>query len=405
MWGIDRLSSGQLSQTRKRLRNGACAVLTHAAAVDRKGRDLLAVLDELGVTPSVVFSPEHGLDGSAQAEESVPSPTRDAEAGEQNVVSLYGSDFASLTPKDEHLTGIDTLLMDLVDVGSRYYTYVWTALLAARKAISLGVHVVILERPNPIGGDPAQCEGKPQLDDFLSFVGLEPLPIRHGLTLAEILTHFLTRDGHVGGVEGAFSVVRCQGWERFRMADAWDRPFIPPSPNMPSEETALLYPGGCLVEGTNLSEGRGTCFPFRVVGAPFLDGQRLASDLVQAHLPGVMVRPTAFRPSFEKHAGQTCRGVMLHVTQPNAFRPVITYLTLLTLARAQAPDAFAFRTRAYEFESRHPAFDLLTGSSAARDAILAGASANEVVELVSPVGPEVAELFASLEGKLHSASC
>lgn len=405
MWGIDRLSSGQLSQTRKRLRNGACAVLTHSAAVDRKGRDLLAVLDELGVTPTVVFSPEHGLDGLAQAEESVPSPSRDTEALGPNVVSLYGNDFESLTPRDEHLAGIDTLVVDLVDVGSRYYTYVWTALLAARKATSLGVHVVILERPNPIGGDPTQCEGKPQLDDFLSFVGLEPLPIRHGLTLAEIVAHFLIRDGRAAGPEGAFSVVRCQGWERFRMAEAWGRPFVPPSPNMPSAETALLYPGGCLVEGTNLSEGRGTCFPFRVVGAPFLDGQRLAHELVQAHLPGVMVRSTAFRPSFEKHAGQTCHGVMLHVTQPNAFRPVTTFLTLLTLARAQAPDAFEFRTRAYEFESRHPAFDLLTGSSAARDAISAGASANEVVELVAPVSPEVAELFAAIESEIRSASC
>jgi uncharacterized protein YbbC (DUF1343 family) len=295
------------------------------------------------------------------------------------------------------LAGISTLVIDLVDVGSRYYTYVWTALLAARKAIELGVHVLILDRPNPIGGDPSHCEGKPQSEGFLSFVGLEPVAIRHGLTLAEILTLFLCRDGHSAGPDGAFSVVACRGWERHRTADSWNRPFVPPSPNMPSLETALLYPGGCLVEGTNLSEGRGTALPFRVVGAPFIDGVHLARSMADAHLPGVMVRPVTFVPSFEKHAGQTCRGVMLHVTNAQTFRPVTTYLTLLTLARRQNPESFSFRTHAYEFESERPAFDLLTGSSAAREAIDAGASPEEVVELVAPVPPEVQKLALDLE--------
>jgi uncharacterized protein YbbC (DUF1343 family) len=200
MWGIDRLSGGRHSFVRKRLRNGTTAVLTHSAALDRRGRSTLDVLDELGVVPSILFSPEHGLDGVAQAEEAVPSMAHrpaavddvsgvPSDRGLPSVISLYGSDKESLSPKDEHLAGINNLVIDLVDVGSRYYTYVWTALLAARKAASLGVHTVILDRPNPLGCDPSQLEGKPQSPDYLSFVGLEPLAIRHGLTIGEVLTH------------------------------------------------------------------------------------------------------------------------------------------------------------------------------------------------------------------------
>ncbi len=402
MWGIDRLSGGQLASTRKHIRSGACAVLTHGAAVDRRGRSTLDVLDELGVSTSVVFSPEHGFEGMAQAEESVDSPT--ATEGAPRLISLYGKDAESLTPDSADLEGCECLVIDLVDVGSRYYTYVWTALLAARKAIELGVHVVVLDRPNPIGGDFGLCEGKPQQEGFLSFVGLEPACVRHGLTLGELLTYYLTQDGHTAGTDAAFSVVCCDGWERLKTASAWGRPFVPPSPNMPTLETALLYPGGCLVEGTNLSEGRGTSFPFRVVGAPFINGPQLAQALGDSLLPGLMVRPTAFRPSFEKHAGETCQGVMLHVTNPTTFRPVTTYLTLIALAKAQAPEQFAFRTEPYEFEATRPAFDLLTGSSEAREALQGDANPNDIVELVVPVGDHPKLVWTELEPALARAS-
>jgi uncharacterized protein YbbC (DUF1343 family) len=158
-----------------------------------------------------------------------------------------------------------------------------------------------------------------------------------------------------------------------------------------------------LVEGTNLSEGRGTTAPFQLVGAPFLDGEALAEALLASGAPGVQVRPVAFRPTFEKHAGQTCRGVMLHVTNPQLFRPVATYLRLISLARAQAPEAFAFRSTPYEFETDVPAFDLLTGSGDARAAILAGASAEEVVSLVAPVEPPFAEQVLAAEARLEHA--
>ena len=394
--GIDRLVGGDLTGTRRRLRGGDVAVLTHAASVDRTGAPLLSVLEELGVEVKTVFAPEHGFDAVAQAEEAVEDQER--------FVSLYGSDEASLSPKPEHFEGIEALVIDLVDVGSRYYTYVWTALLAARAAAEAGVHTVVLDRPNPLTGDPAHLEGAPQDEGFLSFVGLEPLPIRHGMTVGEILAHFFERDGKPLGGDGALSVVTTVGWERFRTAAAWDRPFVPPSPNMPTVETALVYPGGCLVEGTNLSEGRGTTTPFQLVGAPFLRGADLADSLREAALPGVLARPVAFRPTFEKHADAVCNGVMLHVTDPSSFRPVMTYLTLVTLARGQAPDEFAFRTAVYEFNDQVPAFDLLTGSDKARKAIEDGASPNDVVELVSPVDPAWREALTEAEARLERAS-
>jgi uncharacterized protein YbbC (DUF1343 family) len=475
MWGIDRLSAGELGNTRRRLRNSAVALLSQASAVDRRGKPVLDVLEELGVRPVRIFAGEHGFDGVAQAEEAVASiaPPRAEPASElavepearpqpwiadlggappggvsavvpaeaegeldtagargaepvmeiglseaggffeasepaesvpsepvesvpsesaspslpPEIISLYGSDKASLSPRPEHLAGIDVLIIDLMDVGSRYYTFVWTALLAARAAVQAGVHVLVLDRPNPISGDPTSVEGAAQLPGFTSFVGLESIPIRHAMTVGELLLHFFARDGHPLGPDGAMSIISPRGWERHRTALAWGRPFIAPSPNMPTVETALVYPGGCLIEGTNLSEGRGTTLPFQTVGAPFLNARALARSMVDARLPGVLVRPHSFRPSFEKHAGQLCHGVVLHVTDPRAFRPVTTYLTLIALARAQAPDAFEFLTRTYEFEAERLAFDLLTGSDAARNAILSGASPNEVCELVAPVSP------------------
>jgi uncharacterized protein YbbC (DUF1343 family) len=398
--GLDQLFNGQLSGLRRRLRSSRIGVLTHAPAVDRKGRQTLSVLEELGASPSVVFTPEHGLGGEAQAEEAVSSVEGD---GRAPLVSLYGSTRESLTPTAEHLALMDVLLIDLVDVGSRYYTYVWTALLAARAARAAGVHTVVLDRPNPITGDARLLEGAPQQEGFTSFVGLEPLPIRHSLTVGELLAHFVEQEGGALGPEGALSVVPTRGWERMRTAEAWGRPFVPPSPNMPTAETALVYPGGCLVEGTNLSEGRGTTTPFQMVGAPWLDGPALAQSLIEAGALGAMVRSVSFRPTFEKHAGTVCQGVMLHVTSPALFRPVATYLRLIALARAQNPEAFQFRTQPYEFEADKPAFDLLTGSAVAREAIQAGASPEEVVSLVSPVEPSWAEVVAQAEARVERA--
>jgi uncharacterized protein YbbC (DUF1343 family) len=405
MWcGIDQLYGGSLATLRRRLRDARVGVLTHAAALDRRGQHTLAVLDELGIVPRLVFAPEHGLDGAAQAEEPVPGALGNDDSTRVPIVSLYGSSKSELTPSDEDLSQIDLLVIDLADVGSRYYTYVWTALLAVRAARARGIHTVVLDRPNPLSGDPATLEGAPQAEGFLSFVGLEPLPIRHALTVGEILSLFIERDGHPLGPDGALSVVATRGWERHRTAEAWGRPFVMPSPNMPTLETALVYPGGCLVEGTNLSEGRGTTAPFQIVGAPFLDAERLARELTQAGLPGAWARPVHFKPSFEKHAGVACHGVMLHVTNSRLFRPVAAYLTLITLARRMAPEAFAFRATPYEFESEIPAFDLLTGSDRARRAILEGAPPEDVVAEVALVDTALRRTVLEAEARVERAS-
>jgi uncharacterized protein YbbC (DUF1343 family) len=224
------------------------------------------------------------------------------------------------------------------------------------------------------------------------------------MTVGEVLTHCFAAEGRPLGRDGALSVVGVVGWERYRTAAAWDRPFLGPSPNMPTVETALVYPGGCLIEGTNLSEGRGTTTPFQLVGAPFLEGALLARELRGSALSGLMVRPASFRPTFEKHAGTVCHGVMLHVTDPSTFRPVTTYLTLLALAYRQSPESFRFRTEPYEFEAEVPAFDLLTGSDAARSAIIGGASPSELCDLVAPVPTEWSDRVREAEARLDSAS-
>jgi uncharacterized protein YbbC (DUF1343 family) len=316
---------------------------------------------------------------------------------------LYGTSKDSLSPAPEDLADLDLLLVDLADVGTRYYTYAWTALLTARAAVAAGVHTLVLDRPNPISGAPASVEGASQRAEFLSFVGLEPVPIRHALTLGELVARSVEADGHTLGRDGALSLVSPRGWERHATAAAWGRPFVAPSPNMPTLQTALVYPGACLLEGTNLSEGRGTTLPFQTLGAPFLDAERLAADMAEPGTPGALLHPVSFRPWLGKHEGQVCHGVTLHVTDPTLFRPVATYARLITHARAQAPEAFAFETRAYEFETERRAFDLLAGSTAAREAIEAGADAEQVIELLCPADSAWAEQIAAAEERAASA--
>jgi uncharacterized protein YbbC (DUF1343 family) len=246
------------------------------------------------------------------------------------------------------------------------------------------VRVIVLDRPNPIGADLASIEGRAQRGaPFLSFVGLEPIAVRHALTLGEIVAW---RARVEGIAEDAVSVLGVRDLARDAHAPAWDRPFVMPSPNMPSYETALVYPGGCLVEGTNLSEGRGTTRPFEIVGAPWIDGARLAESLDALGLPGFRARALSFQPTFHKHAGKACGGVQVHVTDARAFRPVATYVALVALAHHQDPARFRFRTERYEFVDDIPAFDLLTGDPEARDAITRGAPPLEIAETISAVG-------------------
>lgn len=381
--GLDLLARG--GQLARRLRESKVGVLAHPASVTRDLTHISTVFDQLEIRPSVFFGPEHGYGGEAQDMIGVPD-ARDRRG--IRVRSLYGDDEDALVPAAADLAGIDELVIDLQDVGARYYTFVWTAVLAMRAAVKAGKRVLVLDRPNPIGG--TSLEGRTQLAAFRSFVGLEPMCVRHGLTLGEVVAH---RAKLEMVPEGQLEIVPVRGLARGAHATAWDRPFVGPSPNMPTYETALVYPGGCLLEGTNLSEGRGTTRPFQVFGAPFLDGERLAREFHDVGLPGVRVRPLSFLPMFHKFAGRVCGGVDVHVTSREEFLPVASYLALITLAHEQAPEHFAFRTERYEFIDDIPAFDLLTGDGQARAMIMEGARPIDVANAIATLREDDAQLI------------
>ncbi|MBX6314483.1 MAG: DUF1343 domain-containing protein [Isosphaeraceae bacterium] len=357
--GLDRLAEECFAHLRG-LRVGA---ICNPSSVDRR---MIHLADHLqgaeGVELAALFGPEHGIRGDAQDMIGV-APEVDRRTGVV-VHSLYGPDVASLSPTAEQLSGLDLLIFDLQDVGSRYYTFAATMLYAMRAAAAQGLRFLVLDRPNPIGGE--LVEGPTVRPGYESFVSAHPLPIRHGMTVGELALLFRAELG----LDLDLEVIPCAGWSRSMLWSETGLPWILPSPNMPSPKTAAVYPGGCLIEGTNLSEGRGTTRPFELWGAPWLDPEALRDTC--ADMPGVILRPCAFRPVFHKHTGRSCLGVQPHVLDPMAFRPVRLYARLLEEARRQAPEHFAWRTEPYEFVSEPIAIDLLFGSAREREAIEAG---------------------------------
>ena len=323
-----------------------------------------------------LFGPEHGLRGSAQDMVGVADDT-DAATG-LTAVSLYGTTLQSLSPTPEQLAGLDVLLFDIQDVGARYYTYAATMALCMRAAGAGGIKVVVLDRPNPIGGTAVEGGG---LDEGLeNFCGLYPVPQRHGLTLGELAKLY----NDTFGIGCELDVVPCEGWSRSAYFDECGLPWVMPSPNMPTPDTALVYPGMCLLEGTNLSEGRGTT---RLFGAPFIGGDALAEELRRWDLPGVRFRPCVVEPAFHKFRGERCGALQLHVTDRDAFEPYRTGLAVLVAVRRLWPESFAWRTEPYEFRDDVPAIDLLTGRPAVRQAIDGGAPLDEVARIAG-VGTE-----------------
>jgi molybdopterin-guanine dinucleotide biosynthesis protein MobB len=332
------------------------ALLSHPAGVDSRLAPSWRVLEELpGVRLTRLFGPEHGIDGGAQDMVAVGDAVH-PETG-LPARSLYGASAESLSPRPEDLADVDVLVCDLQDVGARYYTFAWTLALAMEACAVAGKPVVVCDRPNPLG---RAVEGERPEEKLRSFVGLHPVPVRHGLTIGE-LARLYARDRRL---DVDLRIVAMRGWAG---SVGWpdERPWIPPSPNMPTLDTARVYPGGCLVEATNLSEGRGTTRPFEQVGAPFLDAAALAKELAGLGLPGVAFRPAHFRPAFHKFAGRTCHGIFLQVTDREVFRPYETGLRLIEAARRLSGGSFAWRSEPYEFDSR-PAIDLLTGSTEVR---------------------------------------
>lgn len=350
------------------LRGRRVGLVAHPASVNaRLDHAALLLRDARGVTLTRLFAPEHGLWGAAQDHARVPR-TRDPVTG-LKVESLYGRRRA---PTPGMLRGLDALVVDLQDVGARYYTFIWTMALAMRACERAGVDVVVLDRPNPLGGDVA--EGNVPDPAFASFVGLYPLPARHGLTIAEVARHLAAAHG----IRPRLTVVPMRGWRRAMRWEDTGLLWVAPSPNMATPDTARVYPGGCLFEGTNLSEGRGTTRPFEWVGAPYLDAHRFAARLDATGLPGVRFRPARFTPTFHKWAGRLCGGVQIHVTDERRFKPFLTGLAVVAAARAEAPRAFRWRPPPYEFERRRLPIDILLGTDGLRRALERGRSLRQM---------------------------
>jgi uncharacterized protein YbbC (DUF1343 family) len=347
--GLDRI----LTSDAARLAGKRIGLLTHDAAITANGQrgvDAIAALP--GVKLAALFAPEHGLGGKAAAGEHI-GDTVDGSTG-LPIYSLYGSRPA---PDPAQLAGLDLLVIDLQDVGLRCYTYAGTAFAAMEAAAAAKVKVLILDRPNPLGG--LVVEGPGVDESFDSAVTKLPVPFRHGLTLGELTGFFA-----LGGFGFNIMLSKLDGWTRDMGTEVFapgGMPFKPPSPNLRSPEAILAYAATVLVEGTNVSEGRGTANPFELIGAPWIDGAALIHDLKRNRLPGVRFSPADFTPDSSKHAGVACQGIRLTITDESSFRGIETGIALISALRRSAPEKFAF------LPGKPPFFDLLAGRSWVRE--------------------------------------
>jgi uncharacterized protein YbbC (DUF1343 family) len=363
--GTDRLlASGRLDGRR-------VAIVCNPASIDaglRHIADRLSSVGRGGPQLLAIFGPQHGFRSDVQENMIETGHARDA-LRRVPIYSLYSE---TREPTAEMLRDVELLVIDLQDVGTRIYTYIYTmanCLAAARKQ---GIKVIVCDRPNPIGGD--AVEGPMLTHGFESFVGLYPLPMRHGMTIGELANLF----NDAFGIGADLEVVPMEGWSRGMYFDATGIPFVLPSPNIPTLDSAIVYPGTVLFEGTNVSEGRGTTKPFELLGAPWVDAERFADGMNVHGLPGVRFRPTVIEPTFHKHAHTSCGGCQIHVLDRRTFRPVETAVALIAAFRAAAPDRFAWRDPPYEYEHTLLPIDILAGSSALREQIDAGVPPREI---------------------------
>ncbi|MFC1640161.1 exo-beta-N-acetylmuramidase NamZ domain-containing protein [Gemmatimonadota bacterium] len=358
-----------LSGARPDLRSVKLGLIAHPASVTD---DLTASADALlaaGYDISATFGPQHGMRGEKQDNMIESTTFVDPQHGFP-VHSLYGD---VRKPTAEMLGGLDALLFDLQDVGVRVYTFVWTMTLAMEACREAGVKFVVLDRPNPING--IVREGPTLRPGFESFVGLHPVPLRHGLTTGELAK--LANEQFGIGCE--LDVIACLGWKRTDWFDDTGLPFVLPSPNLPTLDSCVVYPGMVLLEGTNLSEGRGTTRPFEIFGAPYLEPQLLVDRLSSLNLPGVLFRPCYFEPTFQKFAEEICGGAQFHVTDRLVFRPVETAVSILHTVKHLAPEEFQWRPPPYEYEHEKMPIDILWGSEALRTTIDSGRSPDELM--------------------------
>ncbi len=334
-------------------------VLDHATTVLRKSK-------KLEVT--ALFGPQHGILGQTQDNMIEWDGFRDPVSGIP-IHSLYGK---TRKPTPNMLADLDVLVIDVQDVGARYYTFIWTLELCMQACKELNKTVVVLDRPNPING--RVTEG-PVLDpNYASFVGLRPLPIRHGMTIGEIGLYL--RDAFHPGLD--YHVIPLKGWKRTMWFDETRLPWVLPSPNMPTLDTALVYPGMCLLEGTNISEGRGTTRPFEIFGAPFIHAETIVGVLEEFRLPGVLFRPLSFQPTFQKHAGVLCGGAQIHVIDREKFKPFKTGVAVIKAIHNTYPRDFAWNQPPYEYEEINLPFDILAGGNRLRKDIESWRSLSEM---------------------------
>ena len=337
-----------------RLRGARVGALLHPASVTRDLTHASRILErESGnlFHLAAFFGPQHGYLGQTQDNmiewRSYTHPRLGI-----FVHSLYGE---RREPSEEMLGAIDVLLIDLQDVGARYYTFIWTMFLCLRACERHGVAVVVLDRPNPING--ITREG-PVLDpDYRSFVGLHPLPIRHGRTIGELAVQFQAE----AFPRCDLTVLPMRGWRREMWFDETGLPWVMPSPNLPTLDSATVYPGMCLLEGTNISEGRGTTRPFEFFGAPFIDAEELSRELNAKQLPGIWFREAYFQPGFQKFAGELCRGAQLHVTDRDSFRPFATGVEIIRTIRRLYANSFQWKQPPYEYEYNRLPIEVLLG--------------------------------------------
>ena len=340
------------------LANKRLGLLCNQASTDAKlqhSRDL--VNQTFAGQLTCLFSPQHGFFSEKQDNMIESSHAVDEKTG-LPLFSLYGKERRPTKDMFDHL---DVLLIDLFDVGTRVYTFLYTMAYCLETAAECNKQVLVLDRPNPIGGQ--LLDGNILQPDCTSFVGLYPIPMRHGLTFGELA--LLLND--IFGIGADLEVIRMQGWQLQMMYSDTVLPWVFPSPNMPTALTSLVYPGQVIWEGTNISEGRGTCLPFEVFGSPFIEPEEIIHKVKESiNIAGCFLRPILFEPTSNKWAGQSCRGFQIHVTDPQTFRPYRTSLALLQAIMLLYPEKFQYKQPPYEYEFKRLPMDLILGDSALR---------------------------------------
>ncbi len=349
----------------KKLKGARVGLLVHPASVNKRLEHAVdCFLKSRKIELKVLFGPQHGIRGETQDNMVEWQGFRDKKTGIP-VYSLYSQ---TRKPWPSMLKDINVMVIDMQDVGSRYYTFIWTMELCMQACLEMNKSVIILDRPNPLGG--VVTEG-PVLDmNYASFVGQRPLPVRHGMTIGEI-GNYLKNEFYPSP---DFHVIPMKGWKRKMWFDETGLPWVMPSPNIPTPDTAIVYPGMCLLEGTNLSEGRGTTHPFEIFGAPFIEPEILVKEIKKFNLPGVIFRPMYFQPTFQKHAGKLCGGAQIHVINREKFKPFKTGVAVIKAVHDLYPEYFEWKQPPYEYETEKMPIDVLAGTDKLRKNIESGES-------------------------------